>query len=93
MILDGNKGQQAGLFPERDQEIQIAVSLLPGADIRPEHFQRFHAVALREQGKLLAILHPRPGRRRHADLLLLAAVWYAWKKADFIDACNAAWRM
>ena len=28
-----------------------------------------------------------------ADMLLQAAVWYAEKKTDFIDAFNASWMM
>jgi predicted nucleic-acid-binding protein len=45
------------------------------------------------QDKVLAILNTPGLDVDGADLLLQAAVWYAEKNTDFIDACNAAWMM
>lgn len=45
------------------------------------------------QDKVLAILNTRGLEVESADLLLQAAVMYAKKNVDFIDAFNAAWMM
>jgi predicted nucleic-acid-binding protein len=45
------------------------------------------------QDKVLAILNTPGLEVDGADLLLQAAVWYAEKNVDFIDAFNAAWMM
>jgi uncharacterized protein len=43
--------------------------------------------------KVLAILNTRGLNVEDSDLLLQAAVWYAEKNVDFIDAFNAAWML
>ena len=45
------------------------------------------------QDKVLAILNTPGLEVDGADLLLQAAVWYAEKNVDFIEAFNAAWMM
>jgi len=45
------------------------------------------------QDKVLAILNTPGLDVDGTDLLLQAAVWYAEKNVDFIDAFNAAWMM
>jgi predicted nucleic-acid-binding protein len=45
------------------------------------------------QDKVLAILNTPGLDVDGADLLLQAAVWYAEKNVDFIDAFNAVWMM
>ncbi len=45
------------------------------------------------QDKVLAILNTPGLDVDGADMLLQAAVWYAEKNTDFIDAYNAAWMM
>lgn len=45
------------------------------------------------QDKVLAILNTPGLDVDGADLLLQAAVWYAGKNVDFIDAFNAAWML
>jgi uncharacterized protein len=45
------------------------------------------------QDKVLAILNTPGLEVDDADLLLQAAVWYAEKNVDFIDAYHAAWMM
>jgi predicted nucleic-acid-binding protein len=45
------------------------------------------------QDKVLAILNTPGLEVDGADLLLQAAVWYAEKNTDFIDAFNAAWML
>jgi uncharacterized protein len=44
-------------------------------------------------GKVLAILNTHGLNVEASDLLLQAAVWYAEKNVDFIDAFNSAWMM
>ena len=41
--------------------------------------------------KILVILNTPGIETAEGDLLLQAIFWYADKKIDFIDACNAAW--
>lgn len=42
-------------------------------------------------GKVLAILNTHGLKVENSDLLLQAAIWYAEKNVDFIDAYHAAW--
>ena len=54
----------------------------------------FYKVAKADiQDKVLAILNTPGLEIESADILLQAAVWYADKNVDFIDAFNAAWML
>jgi predicted nucleic-acid-binding protein len=54
--------------------------------------ESFYHLAKKDiSGKVLAILNTHGLNVEDSDLLLQAAVWYAEKNVDFIDAFNAAW--
>lgn len=56
--------------------------------------ESFYRLTKRDiSNKVLAILNTRGLNVADSDLLLQAAVWYAEKNVDFIDAFNAAWML
>jgi predicted nucleic-acid-binding protein len=74
-------------------EVRLATTELVIAEI-VWTLESFYQVPKSEiQDKVLAILNTPGLDVQGADLLLQAAVWYAEKNVDFIDACNAAWML
>jgi predicted nucleic-acid-binding protein len=74
-------------------EVKLATTSLVIAEI-VWTLESFYQVPRAEiQDKVLAILNTPGLEVDGADLLFQAAVWYAEKNVDFIDAFNIAWMM
>jgi len=74
-------------------EINLVTTRLVIAEIVWTLESYYQVLKVEIQDKVLAILNTPGLEVDGADLLLQAAVWYAEKNVDFIDAINAAWMM
>ncbi len=74
-------------------EVKLVTTSLVIAEIVWTLESFYHIPKSEIQDKVLAILNTPGLDVDGADLLLQAAVWYAGKKADFIDAFHASWML